>query len=287
MPDLYPYALACARRGWHVFPLVPGEKAPAVKAWPQRATTDPDQLTAWWHHRPFNPGIATGPSGLVVVDLDVPKPGDIPPEPWHLPGVTCGADVLAVLAERHHQPYPADTFTVTTPSGGTHLYFTHPDHGPELRNTQSSIGWKIDTRAGGGMVVGPGSTTPSGTYRVTSPAPVAPLPVWLARLLAPKPRPAVAITVPRLATGRRYVDAALAAETRAVEQATGGQGRNAALVRAARALSRFITSGDLTYDQVEQALRRSAARADIPDRKARSVITSAITWATTHDRRPA
>jgi hypothetical protein len=286
VPDLYAFALACARRGWHVFPLVPGEKIPAVKAWPQRATTAPDQLTAWWHHRPFNPGIATGPSGLVVVDLDVPKPDDIPPEAWRLPGVTCGADVLAVLAERHHQPYPADTFTVTTPSGGTHLYFTHPAGGPELHNTKSFLGWRVDTRAHGGMVVAPGSTTPTGAYHVTSRAPVAPLPAWLARLLTPKPSPAVVVAAPRLATGRVYVDAAVANECAAVRQAQPGT-RNEVLVRAARALSRFITNGELTHDQVEQALNRPAMAAGLSEREALKAIRAAIRWAITHDRRAA
>ncbi|WP_443044077.1 bifunctional DNA primase/polymerase [Streptomyces sp. NBC_00322] len=82
-------------------------------------------------HAPYNIGIATGPSGLVVVDLDLPKhPDDTPPAEWAIPGVNNGADVLAVLCERHRQPYPDDTHTVRTWSGGTHLYFAAPEGTP-------------------------------------------------------------------------------------------------------------------------------------------------------------
>jgi hypothetical protein len=266
-------------------PLVPHDKAPAIKGWPEQATTDPEQIAAWWARRPCNIGIATGPSRLVVVDCDTFKPGDRIPDRWRAPGITSGLDVLAALADQHHQPFPADTFTVATASGGTHLYFTHPDHGPELRNTAGKLGFRIDTRAARGMVVAPGSTTPKGRYTVLSAAPVAPLPGWIARLLAPAPRPAVVTTTPRLATGRGYIAAALDNECANVATATGGGAKNQALMGAARALSRFITSGELTQLEVEEALRRAAATAGIPDRKALSVISSAITWATTNDRR--
>ena len=280
---LLSYALAAARRGWRVFPLVPGEKVPAVKGWPEQATCDPDRLTTWWR-RPFNPAIATGPSGLVVVDLDTFKPDDVVPDQWALPGVTGGADVLALLAEQHAQPFPANTFTVGTASGGVHLYFAHPADGPELRNTAGTLGFRIDTRAHRGMVVGPGATSAKGTYRVLSAAPVAPLPAWLAHLLAPTPRPQLTAVAPRVSDGRRYADVVLARECQTVVNAPAGQ-RNATLLRSARALSRFITEGTLTQREITDALSRSAVQVDMSERKALSVINSAIQWATAHDRR--
>jgi Bifunctional DNA primase/polymerase, N-terminal len=285
---LLAHALAAARRGWCVFPLIPGEKRPAIPRWPQQATTDPDQITAWWTTRPYNLGIATGPSRLVVIDLDTFKPGDTIPQQWQQPGISSGADVLAALAEQHHQPYPAGTFTVTTAGGGGHLYFTHPDHGPDLRNTAgttgSGLGFRIDTRAHGGMVVGPGSTTAKGTYRVRAAGPAVPLPDWLTRLLTPAPRPAAVFTAPHRATGRTYAYAALANEQQAVGTSPAGE-HNAALLRAARGLSRFITDGTLTQAVVEDSLSRSAQQTGMSERRALSVIRHAIEWATTHDRR--
>ncbi|MBR8745514.1 bifunctional DNA primase/polymerase, partial [Nocardiopsis sp. MG754419] len=156
-------------RGWPVFPLTPrSKKPPLVRNWEKTATTDPDQIRAWWRQWPTaNYGIATGPAGLVVIDLDTPKPGQKPPQPWNRPGITDGADVLALLAEETGDPLPLDTFTVRTRRGGWHLYFTHPT-GPKLGNTSgdqgNGLGWLIDTRAHGGYVVGPGCpvTAPDG-----------------------------------------------------------------------------------------------------------------------------
>ncbi len=82
-------ALAAAERGWPVFPLRPGTKRPALhgedscpgigdcagvhRKWEDRATTDPDRIRRAWGDVPFNVGIATGPAGLLVIDLDMPK----------------------------------------------------------------------------------------------------------------------------------------------------------------------------------------------------------------------
>ncbi|MDI1466273.1 bifunctional DNA primase/polymerase, partial [Catellatospora sp. KI3] len=48
MNDFMAAALAAARKGWHVFPLIPGAKEPAVSRWEQRATTDPDRIRRCW-----------------------------------------------------------------------------------------------------------------------------------------------------------------------------------------------------------------------------------------------
>ena len=204
-------ALDAAARGWHVFPVRPGEKRNAVpdhtadrctgtdprcrgghQGWEPRATTDPARITRAWQSAPYNVGIATGPSGLVVIDLDVPKPGEEPPPRWREPGIGDGADVLAALCEEAGEAFPWETFTVRTRRGGLHLYFTTLP-GVALRSTSGrndgGLGWLIDTRAWGGYVVGPGSTVnlPDGTgrYEVIYDRPPAPLPAWLAQLLDP------------------------------------------------------------------------------------------------------
>jgi hypothetical protein len=200
-------AHAYADAGWHVFPLRHLTKRPAVPdhpahrcnltapacaaagthvGWEAAATTDHDQIDTWWSHWCYGIGIATGPSGLVVIDLDTPNHPDGP----H------GADVLDALAADAGQPVPA-THTVTTPSGGRHLYYTAPARpegaapGPALGNTAGRLGPRIDTRAAGGYVVAPPTTLPGGPYTVARSASPVELPHWLnRRLTPPRPRPA-------------------------------------------------------------------------------------------------
>jgi hypothetical protein len=175
--NLRAWALHFAARGWHVFPITPGAKAPPVIGrWETRASTDPDQITRWWQHIPHTIGIATGPSGLVVVDLDTPKYGQSAPDRWASLGIDSGAGVLRALA-RQRGTTVTPTFTARTPSGGWHLYYTAPV-GAVLRNTQGVIGWKIDTRAHGGYVVAPGCPVFPGGYELIDDQDPAELPGW-------------------------------------------------------------------------------------------------------------
>jgi hypothetical protein len=277
-------ALATAGRGWPVFPLRPRGKRPALhhvdrcpatgacaaghQGWEQRATTDPDRIRrAWSIGQGWNIGAATGPAGLVVIDLDVPDPAnpdDAPTPRWARLGVTCGADVLAVLAEQAGQPVPI-THTVTTPSGGRHLVFlapTGPD-APQLRNTAgergNGLGWKVDTRANGGYVVAAGSTTPAGVYRVTDPRPPQPLPAWLLQRLRPTPPPPPPDAPIGVGTGRhdRYLAAAIRGERQRVHEAPPGQ-RNHSLYLAAVALGQLVAGGALPEHDARAELRAAA-----------------------------
>ncbi|HEX5495242.1 MAG TPA: bifunctional DNA primase/polymerase [Mycobacteriales bacterium] len=253
-------ALHAAECGWPVFPLRPDDKRPAVRDWESRATTDPDRITRCWSAGPYNVGVACGPSGLVVVDLDQPKPDDNgPPAQWQIPGVGCGEDVLAVLAERAGQPLPYDTHLVRTGRAGLHAYYTAPAGDP-LRNTAGRLGWLIDTRAAGGYVVAAGSAVGGRGYEVLHEAPTAPLPTWLADLLTPSVpvAPAEPVTLPD--TGRRsaYLTAALRAEAARVRNATPGQ-RNHALYIAAQALGQLAATGALTTEHVRHVLTDASA----------------------------
>lgn len=128
-------AVPAARRGWSVFPCRPGDKRPAVNRWEQRATAHPERVGRYWPSDRHNIGVACGPSGLVVVDLDAH--GELPGD-WHLPGIRDGRDVLAQLCEWASQPWPV-TYWVGIPSGGWHLYFTAPE-APEIRNSAGLLG---------------------------------------------------------------------------------------------------------------------------------------------------
>ena len=287
-------ALACARRGWRVFPLTPRGKTPLAgfTNWEANATADADRIRAFWSRGRYNVGIACGPSGLVVIDLDTPKLGENPPAEWALPGVNDGADVLAVLCERHGQPFPFDTFTVTTRRGGLHLYFTAPP-GIALRNTsgryRTGLGWLIDTRAHGGYVVAPGSFVdlPDGTgpYTVTNPTAPAPLPNWLAGLLAaaraPAPHLSASDRAGRVRDLPAYVRAALKGEADRITQAVPG-GRNHALNKAAYNLGRLTGAGVLPDETAWEVLWNAAAvhvctgPAAFTPAEARATIRSAL-----------
>ncbi|MEW9511792.1 bifunctional DNA primase/polymerase [Streptomyces bacillaris] len=285
-------ALQAAERGWHVFPLRPRDKRPALHgetACPRtgdcagghrkpeaRATTDPDRIRTAWSADTFNVGIATGPSGLVVIDLDTVKSKD--PK-----GTPDGVTSLQALCERAGHTVPA-TYRTRTASGGQHLYFTAPT-GARLGNSAGRLGTHIDTRAHGGYVVAPGSTLPNGTYEVVDPTEPVPLPEWLHALLTPR-QPSRGLTAaPVPVRASRYAAAALKAETAAV--AGAGEGvRNWTLVRAARALGRFIPSGDLARHEVEQALNSAGLAAGLREHECRAAITSALNWSIANNPRP-
>ncbi|GAA1288144.1 bifunctional DNA primase/polymerase [Streptomyces javensis] len=282
-------ALDAAARGWHVFPLRPGTKRPALhgeascprtgacaaghRKWEQRATTDPDRIRTAWSRAAFNVGIATGPSGLVVVDLDMPKPEDDADTP-------SGVTSFHALCERTGRAVPT-TRTVRTPSGGKHLYFTVPS-GVRLPSTKGTLAKKIDTRAWGGYVVAAGSITPAGPYEATDGSVAAPLPSWLLSILKSAPKPVQAPSVAVTAQSRRYADTALADETRNVTTAQHG-GREAALFRAARALGRFIAWGDLPRSAVEDALQGAGEAAGLTASECRSTLRSALNWSIAHN----
>ncbi|MGJ6968913.1 bifunctional DNA primase/polymerase [Streptosporangium sp. G11] len=265
------YALAAAARGWHIFPLTPRDKRPVrgFTDWERHATTDPDQIRRLWSRAPFNIGIACGPSGLVVLDLDMPKPRQAPPPTWHLPGICDGSAVLTRLCEQAKQDRPDDTFTVLTRRGGAHLYFTAPA-GVQLRNTSGALGWLIDTRASGGYVVGPGSYVHlpdgAGGYHVIDSRDPAPLPHWLtARLAPPDPPPAGPTAATLLGQGQRstrYALAALHSEVQRVKTTAPG-GRNHALNTAAFALGQLIGAGLLPRPLAEDALHAAGQAAGL------------------------
>ncbi len=282
-------ALEAAARGWHVFPLRPGTKRPALhgeaacprtgvcasghRKWEQRATADPDRIRATWSRAPYNVGIATGPSGLVVIDLDLPKDKGSSDAP-------SGAATFQALCERAGHAVPG-TYRTRTASGGEHLHFTAPD-GVRLANTAGTIAPLVDTRAWGGYVVAAGSRTPAGAYEALCGSVAAPLPSWLQSILQPAPRAPQAPSVAVAGQSRRYADVALTAETRNVATAQRGA-REAALFRAARALGRFVAWGDLPRHVVEQALQEAGEAAGLTDAECRSTLRSALNWSIAHN----
>ena len=142
--------------GCKVFPCSPGTKDPATPNGWKDASDDPAKIAEWLRVNPeFNWGVACGPSGLFVFDID-----------------PAGLDWWAKLLERDAQVKQAvdAAFQVRTPKGGLHVYFK--GEGP---STASRIAEGIDTRGGivrdgriisGGYVILPGSKTRAGPGRV-------------------------------------------------------------------------------------------------------------------------
>jgi len=141
--------------GCNIFPCIPGDKLPATKGGWHEASNDPAQIAAWLKINPdFNWAVATGPSGLFVIDVD-PNGLD-----WWTTLLERDADVKAAVDQ---------AYQVRTPRGGLHVYFK--GEGP---STASRIAEGIDTRGGikrvdgsiqsGGYVLLPGSKTKAGAY---------------------------------------------------------------------------------------------------------------------------
>lgn len=265
--DLSNWAQIAAERGWRVFPLAPGRKVPRrqLTDWEAKATSDPDRIESWWaRHRSDNVGIATGPSGLVVVDLDTPKPGDDP----DLVGEKLFLQLAAASGERM-----ATTWMVFTPSGGLHLYYRAPEV-PRLRNTAGRIGPRIDTRARGGYVVAAGSVVDGRQYRAGPITDPAELPAWLAERLTP---PLRLVPPPRpVCRARGYVHSALTAEVQRVLDATEGA-RNHTLNTAAWALGRFVAQGVLERHVVEAALQAAGEATGLSAHETAATVQSALT----------
>ncbi len=271
-------ALDAAARGWHVFPLRPDDKRPAVTRWEERATTDGDRIRRCWTAGPYGVGIACGPSGLVVIDLDTPKPEQTPPPEWSDPACRNGVDVFGLLCARHDDdgaPEVWNTYTVETGRGGTHLYYRHPTDGPPLRNTAGQLGWLIDTRAHGGYVVAAGSTAAGRPYTVTRDTDVAELPAWLTDRLTSKPLPPqqpVVVNLPNTRQGA-YLDAAIRASLDAIAAAPDGR-LNATLYGAAVALGQLVAGDALDETSTADLLASAAIGKGHPERGARNTIRS-------------
>jgi len=202
-------ALFYARAGWSVFPLA--GKVPYEGMHGHRdATTDREQIAAWWSEHPkANIGLATGrDAGVLVVDMDVPK------------------DYFGLKELQEQYDKLPQTRTSNTASGGLHYYFQYPEDGityPNKVGLAEKIG--VDVRAEGGYVVLPpsqlyGRLTYSWTHFDT---PIAPLPDWLHALLPKKGEHQQFPHGLRFAspTGQKWLDEAVARATEGNRNAVG------------------------------------------------------------------
>lgn len=259
--------LALAARGWPMFPLGEMSKFPKIpKSQGGRgykdATTDPEQLAAWWRRwQRANLGLATGErAGLLVIDVD----------PRH------GGDGALDELERQHGRLPR-TLTVTTPTGGRHLYFARPK-GVDITIGAAKLGTGLDHRADGGYVVAPPSRRPEGFYRwVDTEAPILPPPAWLVAKLRKRERvEAGAVITTANHTGDTVADEVLRRAVTEVASAPAHQG-NGTLNGWAYSLGRYVGAELLDRKTVADALLAAAIRRGVEtEHRAEVIIASGL-----------
>lgn len=270
------HALSAAERGLPVFPLS-ASKLPALRS-PHHdenrpvacrgacglpghgvhdATTNPAAVRALFAAAPWSTGygIACGraPHHLIGIDLDIDTSGR-----------TDSVTALQQLALHHLFTIPP-TVTVLTPSGGRHIWLTGPP-GLSVPNSASRLAPGIDIRGAGGYLVGPGSITTRGTYRLapgTAHLAPAPCPRALLHLLTPPPptprhHPSSAAWEDH---GRRLIRFVMAAHE--------GQRNTRLFWAACRAYERGL--GDTLADD----LTRAAVHTGLTPQEARATIASA------------
>jgi hypothetical protein len=243
------WALEHASRGWPVVPLVPNSKRCVLKDWPERATTDPAQIEAWWCETPdANIGIVCGKTAnLCVLDIDSKdtdpveaKFGQLPPSIW-----------------------------VDTPHG-YHLFLAWRDG---TKNTASKLADHVDTKSDHGYVVAPGSVIDGFAYKFvqgTEDIPMADAPEWMIQ-----PAPSVTPMEWHSETRRLAVQSdehqasdILRDRIEQVRNATNGT-RNATLNTAAFMAGRLVGAGRLDRTHVEDQLSAAARDVGTPDGEAR------------------
>ncbi|WP_331727282.1 bifunctional DNA primase/polymerase (plasmid) [Streptomyces sp. NBC_00161] len=326
----------CARQGWPVHPLASGRKTPVGNCDGCRApghnrgacdclragrwchgfhaaTLDFERIEQWWGARPeLGVGVATGPAGLVVIDIDA-HARELPERERLLPGVGIsdtvdltglanGFHTLGVLAALRGAASPADdesTLRVRTPSGGLHVWYRNAG-GHRWQCSAGSGGsralaWQVDVRAHGGYIVAPGTVTPAGVYRPVGATRVpAPLPGWLARELertghlpsapsspavsGPRPVPPRARQAVIAAGGERgaseRVLAGVLAEVAACAAVPEGAAFSEKLNRAAYTAGGLVAAGYVTGAEAARALQETAERARPGQQRRCSAIIS-------------
>jgi hypothetical protein len=185
-------ALAYARRGWHVFPVhsmrngrcscgdadctSPGKHPRTPRGW-KDASTNPGTIVAWWREWfDANVAIATGPSGLAVVDVDPRADG--------MHSLEALEAVLGAMLP--------ESPVVLTGGNGTHTYMENV-HGLD---SVGALLPGLDLKAHGGYVIAPTSNHASGGLYRWNPRlgvrrPIPPVPDLLVRFVRDRDRPAL------------------------------------------------------------------------------------------------
>ncbi len=166
-------ALAYAEAGFKVLPVVPGDKNPLIPGGFNNASSDPDQVRAWWNDYPeANIGLPMESNGLVAIDIDDYKDNEM--EAWK---AFMGGKSLP------------DTLVQTSARGGTHHIYRHeqgasyPGFPGDLTSSDH-----VDVRHRAYVLVAPSRFVDKdgdgGSYQFTAVREIADAPDWLKRSAA-------------------------------------------------------------------------------------------------------
>lgn len=263
-------AMAYAKRGWPVLPLKPGQKVPATRNGLHDASTDPDQIRAWWtENKAYNVGLRTG-IAFDVLDLDGPDALD---ELDKGGANATGEEFCGQIAG-----------PIVLTGGGVHIYCR-----PTGLGNAAGLLPGIDWRGVGGYVVAPPSVHPNGRiyeWAVSYPidTPLAVVPDWLRGLMT-KPVGQTVGFYTGNNTGTPYGVKALEGELGRLAIASEGT-RNDVLVRAAFRVGQLVASGDLEALDAAQRLLAVALRTGLGQTEAERTIESGMDAGHREPRRP-
>jgi putative DNA primase/helicase len=174
------------------------------------ASNDPALIEAWWTKWPQALiGVATGASGLAVLDVDVKDPKKYGPDSLEDLGRSC-LDV---------------TWIAHTASGGWHAYYDALE--ADIPSTSHTIGPGLDVRASTGYIIAPapGSGYVWDLRYHPGMVPLAPAPAWL---IPPPPKPETitrAKPIKPCVGLSPYADAAIEHACQAIRHAGNGRQR--------------------------------------------------------------
>lgn len=162
-------AEALASAGYHVFPLEVRGKRPLTalaRHGKDDATNNVETVRGWWQAVPnANIGIATAPSGIVVLDVDVA-------------GQKQGMASLQALQIEHGLPR---TLTARTGRGGIHYVYARP--AGEAPHTRLSFRPGLDLIGNGYIVAAPSVLEDGGQYTWSAADPIVVLPAPLVEVM--------------------------------------------------------------------------------------------------------
>lgn len=278
-------AIHFAERGWPVFPCNPANKRPYLPrdrdgndqpikgtGGVSKATTDVDQIRAWWRKWPRAMiGLSVGKAGLLVIDFDPRRDeiidqvtGEVTYDDWTL------ERLKAELEAQMGCALPV-SLAVRTPSGGVHVYFLMPP-GKPIGN-RGNLPHHVDVRGDGGYVIVPPSTSDKGDYhwlRGDADAEIAEMPAQLVEILRASPAkarrddtPPPRHSAPKFAVDldeahRKWALSALDRELAELANTPKGGGRhggrNRGAYEAAYALGTIVGAGALSETVVRHSL---------------------------------